>query len=292
MINAFRRRFFIKTLTIIFITAVCFTSSGCLSRDKTSKSPDGYDLHHPIVVKLPTELDEISGLAYYPKDNCVFAITDESGLLYKIFLNNPRQIEKWEFGNAADYEDLVLLDSNFYVLISKGHILSFRYLSSDTLARREYILPGKKNEFEILYYDDRLKKLVMMCKDCEGDKKGFLTAFTFDPKTLLFDDRFVIDVKLIATMIDEDKIKFKPSAAAINPVTGELFIVSSINKLLVVTDRNGKAKQVFGLNGMFKQPEGITFTPNGTMIISNEAAGEGVANLLIFPYKKTADQNK
>jgi uncharacterized protein YjiK len=88
-------------------------------------------------------------------------------------------------------------------------------------------------------------------------------------------------------MIGEEKIKFKPSAAAINPVTDELFIISSVNKLLVIADRKGNPKQTYPINaGLFKQPEGITFTPEGDLIISNESADRGVANLLFFKYNK------
>jgi uncharacterized protein YjiK len=89
-------------------------------------------------------------------------------------------------------------------------------------------------------------------------------------------------------MAGEDKIKFKPSGAAIHPLTGELYIISSVNKLLVVADRRGEVREVYRLDeGVFKQPEGIAFEPDGTMIVSNEAADHGVANLLIFPYNKT-----
>jgi hypothetical protein len=57
----------------------------------------------------------------------------------------------------------------------------------------------------------------------------------------------------------------------------------------VVTDRNGKCKEVFTLAPkIFTQPEGITFTPWGDLIISDEAGDKyGKGNLLIFkPQKK------
>jgi hypothetical protein len=54
-----------------------------------------------------------------------------------------------------------------------------------------------------------------------------------------------------------------------------------------VTDRNGNVKEATALDKvLFKQPEGITFRPDGTMILSNEAADIGMATLLIYPYKK------
>lgn len=284
-----------RYLLLIPVIVLLFYSCKVFDR-KEVDGPKGYDLGHPRVIKLPTELDEISGLAYYPKDTCVFAIVDEAGLLYKIFLNHPKQIEKWHFGDKSDYEDLVLLDSNFYVLKSKGKIAAFRFINADTLAFSEYPLTaiGKGNEFEILYYDDKARKLVMICKDCEVDKKKHLTGFTFDPFTFKYDTTsFRINVKLIAELAGEEKMKFKPSAAAISPVTGELFIVSSINKLLVIAHRDGKPKRVYKLDRKdFKQPEGLAFMSDGTLLISNEAAEHGVANILVFPYNQANDQKK
>jgi len=279
----------------MFLLPFFFANCNLVKKHK-SESPAGYDLNHPILIKLPTELDEISGVAYYPQDTCVFAIVDEAGLLYKIFINRPKQIQKWIFADKSDYEDLVLLDSNFYVLSSKGDISAFRFFSSDTLAYKEYPLTsiGKGNEFEILYFDRFLNKVVMICKDCEVDTKKHLSCFTFDPYTFQYDNsRLIINVQRIAELAGEKKLKFKPSAAAIHPLTGELFIISSINKMLVVADHDGKAKNVFRLNGGdFKQPEGLTFTPAGDLIISNEAADHGVANIMIFPYHPNVRKGK
>lgn len=261
-----------------------------------SESPVGYDLNKPVVVKLPTELDEISGLAYYPKDTCIFAIVDEAGLLYKIFLNRPKHIQKWEFAGTADYEDIVLLDSTFYVLSSEGRVVVFRFLTKDTMAFEEFRLPGirKGDEFEIIYYDSVRGKIKMVCKDCETDNKASLSVYTFDPQLLRYDSgKSIYNIQRIANLAGKQKIKFKPSAAAIHPLTGEIFIISSINLLLVVADRSGVVKQIYRLDrGTFKQPEGMAFTPQGDLIISNEAAGEGVANLLIFKYSKNVYQKK
>jgi len=285
-----------KLLMLVVLTLVGILSSCSLVGRGSNESPPGYNLNEPVIVKLPTELDEISGLAFYPPDTSVFAIVDEYGLLYKVYLNRPKYIEKWRFGKVADYEDLVLLDSNFYVLNSVGIISAFSFLSEDTLAYEEYPLPSIEgnNEFEILYYDRVTKKLTMICKDCEADSKAQLSGFTFDPHERKYDEKgFVIDVQQIAQLAGEQKIKFKPSAAAIHPVTGELYIISSINLMLVVADRNGNAKKIYRLErGNFKQPEGITFTPEGDLIISNEAAERGVANIMIFRYNNTEQDSK
>ena len=251
------------------------------------KSPDGYDLNKPFLLKLPVELDEISGVAFYPRDSSIFAIGDEFGWLYKIPLTGGKPIRKWKFSSQGDFEDLVMVDKVFYVLQSNGNITAFTFDDHNQILTQHQEFPASDNEFEILYYDPHVFKLVLLCKDCETDKKKALTAFYFNLLNKNFDDSSSINVTAIANMIGEKKIKFKPSAAAINPITDEIFIISSVNKLLVVTDRKGNPKQTYPIDaGLFKQPEGITFTPEGDLIISNESADRGVANLLFFKYNK------
>ena len=106
-----------------------FFSSCQNQNDNDLSSPPEYDLNNPSIIKLPCYLDEISGIAYYPKDKSVFAINDEKGWLYKINLSRNMAIQKWKYAKGADFEDLVLIDSTFYVLQSGGNILGFRYYS-------------------------------------------------------------------------------------------------------------------------------------------------------------------
>ena len=272
----------------LLMLMICLAVSGCDHiQDKKYKSPVGYDLRNPIVFKLPLELDEISGIAFHKIDTSVLAINDEFGMLYKVYLNNPKRLEKWKFSNGADFEDMVLLDSIFYVLKSNGDIITFKFDADSILLVENQFPAGSENEFEILYYDSVFHRIMLICKDCELDKKKTLSTYSYDPWTLEYAiDSFKIDVLRIAAMAGEEKMKFKPSAAGIHPVTGELYIISSVNKLLVVADRVGNAKEVYKIDPrLFKQPEGLSFTPKGTLIISNESADVGVANLMVFPYR-------
>jgi len=253
-------------------------------------SPPEYNLDRPTTIKLPAYLDEISGIAYYPKDKNVFAICDDKSWLYKVFLSGGMNIEKWKIGDKGDFEDIVLADSTFYVLQSKGRILSLQFFSPDSVTVKEYELPMQgKNEFEILYIDKEKNRLIMLCKDCEADDNNALSAWAFDLGTLTFSPGpvYVIDVRRIEDLMQEKKVKFKPSAAAIHPVTGQLFIISSINKVLVIADKNGVPEKVYKINpDLYKQPEGLTFSPEGHLIISNESANSGAANILVFKYNK------
>jgi hypothetical protein len=275
---------------ILILLATAFSLASCHSTTPPEdlSSPAGYDLRSPSTLKLPGYLDEISGLAYYPKDKSTFAINDEKGWLYKIFLHDKMPIQRWKYAPGDDFEDLALYDSTFYVLQSSGNLIAARFTGKDSVDVTQYPLEIEgKNEFEILYLDTVGKRLVMLCKDCDRDKKNSLSAFAFDLETKKFvpTPAYVMDVQKIATMMGEEKVKFKPSAASIHPLTGKLFIISSINKVVVVASREGVPEKVHRIDHkLFKQPEGMAFTPEGHLIISNESADIGAANIFIFKY--------
>jgi hypothetical protein len=274
-----------RIITLLFCLMISLSLINCKQGPANYTSPPGFDLTRPYQFKLPLELDEISGVAFYPKDTSIFAINDERGLLYKIKVGEQRQISRWKFSDGADFEDVAMVDSIFYVLQSDGSIIRVKFDPAGRIATKTFPFAfGKGNEFEILYWDDSKKKLVLICKDCDADKKSSLTTYTFDPLSYEFSDAsFTIDVTKIAAALGMEKFRFKPSAASINPADSSLYIISAINKLLVVTDRDGVFKSVYRISpSWFKQPEGITFTPWGTIIISNEAADIGVADILIF----------
>lgn len=282
-------------IALVFLAIHFYT--GCRSTDKKDKKKEDnkasvisfptskeYNLNNPVIINLPPELNEISGISFYPKDTSIFSIIDEDGILYKIYLNRNYQVASWVFDKKHDFEDVVLHDSIFYVLISNGDIeqLTFKGNVINTVKARFPNADELVNEFETLYYDD-IKGFVLICKQCEDDKKKAVSAYSYTLDSQKYSPSFTINVTAIDEQVGEQKLHLKPSAAAINPVTNDLYILCSVNKLLVVTDREGNFKNVFALNDkIYKQPEGITFTPDGDMIISNEYNKSGSANLLIL----------
>lgn len=253
------------------------------------RSPSGYDLTRPKVMKLPLELDEISGISYSAKDSSLLAINDERGWLYKIFPAHPKRIERWHFGPGGDYEDIAIHDSTIYVLRSKGVISVFRFHGhADSMEYKEVKLDEKHNEFETLYWSERQQRVVMLCKDCEEDKKKTVSYYLLAPDS----NKFVlaptaINADEITDLLNEKPTHLKFSAGGIHPLTGEIFLISAVNKILVVLDKDYQVQDAYRLNpAYFKQPEGLTFSPNGDLYISNEAAEVGVANILIFSYKQ------
>lgn len=278
--------------TILLLLLVCCTTFfQCQSADhRIELASTDYDLKSPEVLILNDLLAEISGIYYYAKDTSLFAISDEEPYLFKISLTSFAT-RKWDFGKHKDYEDVWLQDSNFYVLQSNGNLFELKFSKSgDTIQAAKSEMPVNDDmEFESLYFDTLSNQLIMICKDCKGDKKSHNSVWGYDPiKKIYKADIFRVDSKAIAEALGMKKIKFKPSAATLNPITGDVWILSAINDLIAVTDRSGDVKSVYTLDkSIFNQPEGITFTPWGDLIISDEAGDSyRKAKLLIFKHKK------
>ncbi|HEY2722188.1 MAG TPA: SdiA-regulated domain-containing protein [Chitinophagaceae bacterium] len=283
------KRLWESSKSISFFVLFAFVLAACGAKKASYDSPPGYDFAKPFIFKLPTLLDEISGVIYYPKDSAVFAIQDEKGWLFKIHLKKPLQIERWKFSKGGDYEDIARVDSAFFVLKSRGVIEKFQFSSPDSVAIQSFKIPAdEKNEFETLFYDPTVHQLVAVCKNCEDDKKKEVSTWSFNPVTDSFSASFAIKTAEIRDQLNEEDLKFKPSAAAVNPLTGELYIIASVNKALVILNKDHSVKNCYKIDpGLFKQPEGITFTPGGDLIISNEAGGKGQnADILFFKYNK------
>jgi hypothetical protein len=260
----------------------------CNSNKPKWKSPVGYDLTAPEVFSLSKKVDQISGIAYSASNGSVFAIDDDTGDLYNITLQKNPQIQKWKFGKAGtDNEDLVLIDSTFYVLGSKGKIFRFRLPVTEV---GEFDLGLKKfNEFEILYKDPMTDRLILLCKDCAEDSKKEVSGYAFNYLTDTFSDKPVLVLKesSIEKVLGKKIERFKPSAANVNPLTNDVFIISSINRLLVISDSDLSVKEVYELDPeLFKQPEGLCFTPSGDLLISNEAGPKGKADILYYRYHR------
>lgn len=280
-----------------FIVAFVFSSTilSCESGKKKNKvkvsvnDSSRYDLDNPVKIKLPGSLDEISGIVFYPKDSSLFAIKDEAGILYKIFLTKKNMIAEWRFDKKRDFEDLVVHDSVFYVLISNGDIETIQFSAGETIQTTLTTFPeGMKNEFESMYYDDSLQLLILVCKDCNKEANEPVNVWGYNITTKEYARMDSVISILPVTQDDKGKeIKLRPSAAAINPVTNELYVLASINKLLIVTDRTGKLITTYELDpDIYPQPEGMAFTPWGDLIITNEMVENVSANILIMKNKK------
>ena len=273
----------------LLFTLLFFIIIGCQNK-RVIYTPKGYDITKPDITELGNKLREISGI-FWINDSTMLAQNDESG---KIFTINP--IEKQEFsyptlvfGEKNDYEDIVKVDSSAFVLVSTGQIIEVQdYARGNDMPGTMVASLEGKNEFETMYYDKEIKSIIILCKSCHKEKDEVRTAYRYDlaSRQLIDTPYFTINIDIIRQKLDDNRAEFRPSAAAIHPLQNKLYIVSSIGKLLVITDKKGNVEQAIEISGtLFNQPEGITFAANGDMYISNEAGSDERATLLKFSYK-------
>lgn len=258
-------------------------------RDKEFTSPTGYDLMNSERFYVRQSMQEISGIVLAPDEKHILAINDEQGRVFSLDLTADKPYESWKFDKSGDYEDLATNGKELIVLKSNGNLYQVSGLYSDSTDAVAYKFKGDgKREFETLYFDFTRNAMVTICKSCAEDKgKGVTTAYSFNMNTMEYDSAplFQINVADIAKLTNTEIKQFKPSAAAIHPLEKKLFIMAAVNRMMVITDLNGKVLEAHNLkHSIFRQPEGISFAPNGDMYISNEAADEKQANILKFVY--------
>jgi uncharacterized protein YjiK len=78
-----------------------------------------------------------------------------------------------------------------------------------------------------------------------------------------------------------------PSSIAVHPVSGDLYVLSTINKVLTIFTIDGKIREMVKLpKETHFQPEGLCFDEDGTLYISNEGSSDFEARLFVFKMKK------
>ncbi|UIR55813.1 SdiA-regulated domain-containing protein [Sphingobacterium sp. SRCM116780] len=247
-----------------------------------------YRLDAGEVLNLPEDLKEISGITFLPNDDqYIYAVQDEKGLLFSLNMED-QQIKSTPFLKDGDYEDIVANNTHIYILKSNGTIYSFPITEKDDIknvATQQDLLP--KGEYESLAIDIESNLIYALCKECKGDKKesntsGYILSIG-DTGTLTSKGVFKIANKDLNGFDYKFSKSFKPSALTKNPATNEWYILSSANKVLVITDQDWKVKAVEPLNAnLFEQPEGIAFDSQNNLYISTEAGNKEKAILYKF----------
>jgi uncharacterized protein YjiK len=260
------------------------------AEEAAAQNPPGYDLSAPTEYKMPQELLEISGIAFNKgDDNIIYAEQDEDGEIYYLHPGD-KTTKSAKFGKHGDYEDVALGNGQAVILRSDGEFHSFpltEVTSGQIKSQKvKHLMPA--GEYEAMHFDNDTKKLYVLCKQCDIDKSSANNSgYVFDLGTdgaITKTGDFNLSVTNPADG-GKSKFKFRPSAMAKNPVTKQWFIISSINKLLVVTDEQWKVQGSYMLKG-FLQPEGIAFDSKGNLYVSNEGDEIASGNILLFKYAK------
>ena len=281
----------IAFVPILFV--IVFFRVSCID-PKPTPSPPGYNLSAPVKYKMKQSLFEISGIVLkdgHAKD--VYAIEDEDGYLFHLSLGD-KNVKTTQFAGKGDYEDLAICRQQMIVLRSDGLLYTFPLSEADKpelekTQKWKDLLP--KGEYEGLYGDDKTGQVFVLTKDSKYDqahKQNRIFILKINANGVLeTQGELSISEAQIGQAAKEKIGKFHPSGFTKNTLTNEWFILSSVNKLLVVADANWKVKAAYHLNtNIFNQPEGIAFDTENNLYISNEGGELSEGNILLFKYKQ------
>lgn len=221
-----------------------------------------YNLNKPTkVVTLNSELNEISGLHSISESELI-AIQDEEGIIYFIKKNNGKILKTIKFGKDADYEGVTAVKKRIYILESNGDIHRYK---NDKTSKYHFKKEGKF-DFEGLCYDDKNDQLLVACKTHgKNDKKDHIYIYGFDISENKYHKSPIYKIKK-----EKSYKKFWPSGIAVHP-NGNIYLLSSRSKMLMIISPSGDVIKTQALMPyLFNQPEGISFSENGDLYISNE----------------------
>ncbi len=225
---------------------------------------------------MPSALSEISGLALTP-DGRLLAHGDERATVYELDFRRGTIVKQFHLGAspvAGDFEGIALGGGRLYLMTSNGKIYeSFEgndgehvsYTIHDTRL-------GHECELEGLAFDPDRQQLLLPCKHVHqkkydddvviyryavhGPRRDQLQALTIPQKTIAR---------------GQDWKEFHPSAIEVVPASGDYLLVSALEDAMVLVTPTGAVRWVRPLPPGHEQCEGVTVTPGGLLILSDEA---------------------
>ena len=251
-----------------------------------------FDLNRPSTVfVLPAELHEVSALTDVDS-RTVACMQDEDATLYLLDATTGRITGRYLFGPPGDMEGLTRVRDEYYALRSDG--LLYRLALRDGAARIldtiRVVLP--QDNLEGLAFDERMQRLLIAPKGvlkggpAERDQRA-LFAFDLRERRLLPEpvmrlsvERIVAEARAAGIRLpvratpkgrEVSAVKLRFSSVAIDPVSDRHFLLSAVDRLVLVVERDGRFVSIHQLDeGVFPKPEGITFLPDGTLLINSE----------------------
>jgi uncharacterized protein YjiK len=281
-----------QTYIWLAVCLIMISSTSCKNENKYS-SPFGYDLKKGEKFNMPSSLLEISGIALKDgSSDTIYSVQDEDGKVFKQKWDVKKQ-KNVKFSSKGDFEDLTIIKDKIIALKSNGTFYVFSLNETNKKETKEVVEFKKlipKAEYESIYADQVTENVYVVCKNCPQDKKndqvtGYQLKFNAEQGTLDSAGTFVVNLKPLPQLNRKLKASLNPSAMAKNLLTNEWYILSTANKLLVITDLNWKIKAAHKLNSsVFNQPEGIAFDKQNNLFISNEGDEITDGNIIKFKY--------
>jgi uncharacterized protein YjiK len=230
---------------------------------------------------MPPELKEISGLTLLANGH-VLAHDDEVGVIYEIDPKTGILLKHFMLDGDphGDFESIATAGSDIYLLESKGILYKFQdgangahvpYTKFDTRL-------GRECEFEGLAFEADSSRLLLPCKNVKAKSaKGQLVIYHLPVPMTDTSNMSVMMVPMTEVVGTSGWKKFQPSDMAIDPTTKNYVMIGSQEKGIVEITPGGEVVRSEPLPKGHNQPEGVAITPDGILIVSDEATQKPAA---------------
>ena len=227
---------------------------------------------------LPKELNEISGIVWI--DHNTFAcVQDEDGIIFIYDSDERSVIDKIPFAGNGDYEAIALEKNNLYIMQSDGLLYEIKdWTATNKIVSSHQTGFTSSNNMESLTYSKKDQSLLTVPKDKDqkDDYKGIYKISLDSKKANVNAPSYKIEMNASALKDYRGKKlqkTFNPSEIAVHPKTNDIYVLEGKSPKLLILDQEGVLKTVYKLDEInFPQPEGMTFSEEGDLYISNEAA--------------------
>ncbi|MBL7774397.1 MAG: SdiA-regulated domain-containing protein [Saprospiraceae bacterium] len=257
-----------------------------------------YDLQHPtFIIQLEAqELHEISGLGPTSTPGLLCAISDEKGEVLFIDAHGGGAVKhRVLFREKGDFEGVEMVGDCLYAIKSDGDLYRVKRWKGGRKPKSKKYETGlsKTEDVEGLGYDAAHNCLLVACKG-DPDSAYIRPIYAFDLRTKQLNPKpvFVIDPEAVNQRVPYDeqdkKHYFSSSGVAVHPISGDIYVISTALKRVVVLDHaTGAILYAARLDkNMFPQPEGIAFDAAGNLFISSEGKKDQHSMLFRFEYQK------
>ena len=244
--------------------------------------------------ELPWALEEISGLAVTP-DGRLFAHDDERAVIYQIDPETGEVVKAFSVGYRGlpgDFEGIAVARGRFALVTSSGQIVEFLEGEGGSVVdyRVHSTMLGRFCEIEGLAYDAAADEFLLPCKVTRAwDLRGHLVVISVPLKTMR--PYLVPRVFLPLEALREHGLdpSFHPSTIEVLPEDGTLILAAAREGALVELTSQGRLLAARSLSLRdHPQTEGLTFLPDGTLVLADEGRGSR-GRLTLYPPVKSPE---
>ena len=236
---------------------------------------------------------EVSGLAL-TSDGRLLTHGDELGQVFVIDPRGGALLKRFSIGNAnadasADFEGITLAEGRILMVASNGMLYEFG--EGEDGERVAFTIHdtrlGHECEFEGVAFDAAQGIVVLPCKNVGTRKlRDHLVLYRWRLAGSGDSTLAPLAISLRAVIGSNPWKGLHPSDITVDPATGNYVLVAAQEKALIEITPSGEVVRAIPLPGKHGQAEGLALTPDGILIVADEATNRA-ATLTLYRWPLT-----